>query len=170
MLSLKSKSHCEYLKSESICQLLYFRDWVARAGSKLYGPGIFPSLAKHTRLAWPKEPGSQIALVSPLFVYPIRPKTWHHSPFPLGSPSRSPMHSRDVAVKSNEHFCRVMFSWVRFLHYTSCGPPWHLMQAIITSEERYKRDSPLKAFLWYLTPVHQTHQYGRVQNQKTKQK
>lgn len=34
------------------------------------------------------------------------------------------------------------------------------MLAVITSEEWHKRDLPLKAFLWYLTAAHQTHQSG----------
>lgn len=172
MLRLKSRARCKYLKSESICQLLYFRKRVARARSKLYGPCIFPSLVKLTRLACLQpvcsrslDPKLHSSLPS-LFIWsgPAHrgPTGRCCSPFPLGSSSRSPMHSRGVAVTSNEHFCRVTFSWIRFLHYTLWGPPWHLIQAIITSEEWYKRDLPLKAFLWYLTAVHQTHQTGRV--------
>lgn len=93
-------------------------------------------------------------------VYPVRTCTFWPYRTVLGSfrtSSRSPMHLRAVATTSNEHFCGVKFSWIRFLHYTLCGPPWHLIQAIITSEEWYKRDLTLKAFLWYLTAAHHTH-------------
>lgn len=55
---------------------------------------------------------------------------------------------------------------VRFLHYTSHGPPWHWMQN--HSKEWYKRD--FKAFSWYLTAVHQNHQSERASKNKAKHK
>lgn len=160
MLCLKSRAHCKYLKRESSCQILHFRNGVARAGSKLCGPAIFPSPVRRMRLAWRWSlfvRGAWIphcaCFFPSLFIQsgPAHhgPGRWGYGPFPLGSSARSPTHSGVVTVTSNEHFCRVMFSRIRFLHYTSCGPPWHLIQAkIITSEEGYERDLPLKAFLW----------------------
>lgn len=50
--ALKARAHCKYLKCESICQSVYFRNRVARAGSKLHRPGIFPVLEKLLRPAW----------------------------------------------------------------------------------------------------------------------
>lgn len=52
MLCLKSRAHCKYLKRESSCQILHFRNGVARAGSKLCGPAIFPSPVRRMTLAW----------------------------------------------------------------------------------------------------------------------
>lgn len=161
--ALKSRARCKYLKRESICQSVYFRNTVARAGSKLHRPGTFPSLEKLLRPAWLWSllvQGAWIAncsLVSPQLLFTVRSCTsWSHSTAwqssPTGFLTQGPQASKVVQVQ------QMMLSWVRFLHYTSHGPPWHPIQAIITSKEWYKRDLPLKAFLWYLTAVHQTHQ------------
>lgn len=155
-LSLKFRACCKYLKSESICKLLYFRNscqsWEQTAG-------LESSPVKLRRLAWLLiVQGAWTSSLTTLrssshVLYFIR----HYGPFPLGSSSRFPTHSRVGALTSNEHFCGVhVFTHGIFLHYTLCGPPWHPIQVIITSEEWYKRDLPLKAFLWYLTAVHQT--------------
>lgn len=63
---------------------------------------------------------------------------------------------------------QMMLLWVRFLHYTAHGPPWHSIPAIIISREWYKRDLPLKAFSGYLTAVHQSHQSERASNNTKK--
>lgn len=138
-------------------------------GGNLHGPGVFPANTTLALLwslsvqgAWIPNCTHPPAL---RFVYPVRTCTfWPYRvvlpSFPTSS--RSPMHWRAVAATSNEHFCRVKFLWIRFLHYMLCGPPWHLIQAIITSEKWYKRNLPLKAFMWYLTAAYHTHRNGRV--------
>lgn len=127
---------------------VYFRNRIARAGSKLHRPGIFPFLENLLRPTWLWSllvQGSWIAncdLVSPSF-FPQSgpayhgPTAQHDRPLPLGSSPRAPKASKVQ---------QMMLSWVRFSHYTSRGPLWHPIQAIITSKEWYKRDFPLKAF------------------------
>lgn len=149
--ALKARAQCKYLKCESICQSVYFRNRVARAGSKLHRPGIFPFLENLLRPTWLWSllaQGAWIAnchLVSPQLFSPVRScPSWSYSTARQSSPAgfltQGPQASKAVQVQ------QMMPSWVRFLHYTSCGPLWHPIQAIITSKEWYKRDLPLKAF------------------------
>lgn len=173
--ALKSRACCKDLKSESICQSVYFRNTVARAGSKLHRPGIFPSLEKLLRAAWLWSllvQGAWIAnrdLISPQLLSTVRSCTsWSYSTAwqssPTGFLTQGPQASKVVQVQ------QMMLLWVRFLHYKSRGPPWHPIQANVTSKEWYKRDLPFKAFLWYLTAVHQTHQSERASKNKAKHK
>lgn len=116
--------------------------------SKLHRPGIFPFLEKFLRPAclWSLlVQGTSIAncdLVSPLPFFPVRSCTswcyntaWHSSP--AGLLTQGAQAPQVVQVQ------QMMLSWVRFLHYTSRGPPWHPIQAIITWKEWYKRDLSL---------------------------
>lgn len=149
--TLKARAHCKYLKCESIFQSVYFKNRVARAVSKLHRPGIFPFLEQLLRPAWLWSllvQGTSIAncdLVSPQPFFPVRSCTswcystpWQSSP--AGFLTQGPQASKVVQVQ------QMMLSWVRVLHYTSRGPPWHPIQAIITWKEWDKRDLPLKAF------------------------
>lgn len=76
--ALKARAHSKYLKCESICQSVYFRNRIARAGSKPHRPGIFPFLENLLRPTWLWSllvQGSWIAncdLVSPQLFSPVR--------------------------------------------------------------------------------------------------
>lgn len=50
--ALKARACCKYLKCESIFQSGYFRNRVAKAGTKLHRHGISPFLEKLLRQAW----------------------------------------------------------------------------------------------------------------------